>query len=122
MVPSNTFDCAGNAQFCFPTRLSQQQRSPSHPWSSAESVCHARGRENHATTRNTKLLTLARWEEPGWAEREPGEVLHGLQHWEMEAEVLGGTGPGEPPTEGLERGWQEQVLGQIKVWLGDCSM
>lgn len=64
---------------------------------------------------------MARWEEPGWAEREPGEVLHG-QHWEMEAVLPGGTGLGEPPTEGLERGWQERVLGQIKVWWGDCSV
>lgn len=54
------------------------------------------------------------------AEREPGEVLHGLRHHlEMVAMVLGGMGPGEPPTEGLEMGLQELVLGQIKVWLGD---
>lgn len=78
--------------------------------------------ENHATTRNTKLLTLGHWEEPGLAEREPGEVLHGLHHWETEAVVLGGKGLGEPPTEGLETGLQERVLGQIKVWLGDCLM
>lgn len=66
---------------------------------------------------------MGRWEEPGLAEREPGEVLQGLHHHlEMEAVVLGGMGLGEPLTEGLEMGLQEQVLGQIKVWLGDCLM
>lgn len=66
-----------------------------------------------------RRLTLGRSEEPGWAEREPGEVL---QHrLETEAAVPGGTAPAEPPTEGLEMGLQERDLGQIKVWLGDCS-
>lgn len=80
------------------------------------------GGENHATTSNTKLLTLARWEELGWAEREPGEVLHGLQHWGTGAAAPGGTGLEEPPPEGLERGLQEQGPGQIKVWWGGCSV
>lgn len=72
------------------------------------------------TTRKLSHLTLGHWEEPVLAEREPGEVLHGLRHrLEMGAMVLGGTGPGEPLTEGLEMGLQELVLGQIKVWLGD---
>ena len=75
------------------------------------------------TTRKIRHLTLGHWEEPGSAEREPGEVLQGLHHHsETEAVVLGGMGPGEPPTEGLEMGLQERVLGQIKVWLGDCLM
>lgn len=75
------------------------------------------------TTRKIKRLTLGRWEEPGSAEREPGEVLQGLhQYSEMEAVVLDGMGPGEPLTGGLEMGLQELVLGQIKVWLGDCLM
>lgn len=78
--------------------------------------------ENHASTRNSEVLTLARWEEPGWAGREPGEALRGGQHWEMEAALPGGTGRAEPPTEGRETGWQERVLGQIEVWWGDCSV
>jgi len=73
------------------------------------------------TTRKMRHLTLGRWEEPGLAEREPGEVLQELHHHlEMEAVVLGGTGPGEPLTEGLGMGLPERVLDQIKVWLGDC--
>lgn len=81
-------------------------------------------RENHAHhTRKIRHLTLGHWEELGSAERELEEVLQGLHHHlEMEAMVQAGTGLGEPPTEGLEMGLQEQVLGQIKVWLGDCLM
>lgn len=75
------------------------------------------------TTRQIRYLTLGHWEEPGLAEREPEEVLQGLHHHlEMEAVVLGGMGLEELLTVGLEMGWQEQVLGQIKVWLGDCLM
>lgn len=73
------------------------------------------------TPRKIRHLTLGRWEEPASAVREPEEVLQGLHcHLETEAGVLGGMGPGEPPTEGLGMGLQERVLGQVKVWLGDC--
>lgn len=75
------------------------------------------------TTRKITYLTLGHWEEPGLVEREPEEVLQELHHHlETAAVVLGGMGLGEPLTEGLEMGLQEQVLGQIKLWLGGCLM
>lgn len=81
------------------------------------------GKRTMPTTRKLRHLTLGHWEEPALAEKELGEVLHGLHHHlEMVAMVLGGTGPGEPLTEGLEMGLQEQVLGQIKVWWEDYLM